>query len=102
MFRVNIGLLGKILLRSFIAILSCLVTISVTGRIADVSLFLGLGETSAAGARTLLTIEIFKFLPFYGTLYLAIVTLITISTSILCGLQQFNLFCTKDMTHVRR
>ena len=82
MFRVNIGLLGKILLRSFIAILSCLVTISVTGRIADLSIFLGLGETSAAGARTLLTIEIFKFIPFYGQLYLAIVTLITISTSI--------------------
>ena len=82
MFRVNIGLLQNIFVRSLIAILTCLVTISVTGRIADVSLFLGLSETSAAGARTLITLEIFKLILFYGQLYLAIVTLIIISTSI--------------------
>ena len=37
-----------------------------TGRIADVALYLGIVEGSAAGSRTLLTHEIFKLIPFYG------------------------------------
>ena len=86
MLRVNIGLVGKILLRSLIAILICLATIRVTGRIADVSLFLGIAERSAVGARTLLTLQIFKHISFYGQLYLSIIALILLSSAIFISL----------------
>lgn len=82
MFTVNIGLIGKIFLRSLIAILICLATIRFTGRIADVNLFLGLVDSSAAGARTLLTIQIFKYIPFYGRIYISIFVLSLASSTI--------------------
>tara|TARA_B100000242_G_C43018544_1_gene473855 strand:+ start:15 stop:1160 length:1146 start_codon:yes stop_codon:yes gene_type:complete len=83
MFRVNRLLIGKILFRSLIAAILCMIVIYITGRIADVEDFVGINDTVAIGSRTILTKLIFRFVPFYGQLFLSILSLILISSTIL-------------------